>query len=168
MRILTCLFLFLVLSVACFAQQNNSKNQAEKFTATSLQGQTFDLANLKGKVVLLTFWSTRCAICAKETPKLNQLAARYRNEKVVFLGLTPDNENNVTSFIKKKPFDFNILPNSFGILLKYADRDKNGNIMMGYPAYFLINQTGEVEYKANGYGKEEKIDSEINRLLEAE
>ena len=168
MRILTCLFLFLALSVASFGQQNRFKNQAEKFTATSLEGRTFDLANLKGKVVLLTFWSTRCAICAKETSKLNQLAARYKDEKVVFLGLTPDNETNVTSFIKKKPFDFNILPNSFGILLKYADRDQNGNLMMGYPAYFLINQTGGIEYKANGYGKEEKIDLEINRLLQAE
>lgn len=168
MRILTCLFLFLFLSIASFGQQSKFKNQAEKFTATSLQGQTFDLAKLKGKVVLLTFWSTRCAICARETSNLNQLAAKYKNKRVVFLGLTPDNENNVTSFIKKKPFDFNILPNSFGILLKYADKDEKGNIKMGYPAYFLINQVGEVEYKANGYGKEDKIDSEINKLLESE
>ncbi len=168
MRILTCLFLLIVFSVVCFGQQREVKNEAQNFNAISLQGQTFDLAEMKGKVVLMTFWSTRCPICAKETSKLNQLAARYKNRDVVFLGLTTDNADSVTSFIKKKPFDFNLLPDSFGVLLKYADRDGSGRVIMSYPAYYLINQTGEIELKANGYGKEDKLDSTINRLLESE
>ncbi len=165
MRILTCLFLFLVISIACFGQQRKTKMTAENFIATSLDGQTFDLVGLKGKVVLVTFWSTRCPICVSETPKLNELAASYKNRNVVFLGLTTDDANKASSFVKKKPFDFNILPNSFGILLKYADRDDDGNVMMGYPAYYLINQKGEIELKTNGYDKKEKLAFEINRLL---
>ncbi len=165
MRILTCLFLFLVISIACFGQQRKTKMTAENFIATSLDGQTFDLVALKGKVVLVTFWSTRCPICVSETPKLNELAASYKNRNVVFLGLTTDNADKASSFVKKKPFNFNILPNSFGILLKYADRDGDGNVMMGYPAYYLINQKGEIEFKTNGYDKKEKLASEINRLL---
>jgi peroxiredoxin len=165
MRILTCLFLFLVISIACFGQQRKTKMTAENFIATSLDGQTFDLVALKGKVVLVTFWSTRCPICVSETPKLNELAASYKNRNVVFLGLTTDDANKASSFVKKKPFNFNILPNSFGILLKYADRDGDGNVMMGYPAYYLINQKSEIELKTNGYGKKEKLASEINRLL---
>jgi len=165
MRILTCLFLFLVFSTVCFGQQRKTKTAAENFTATGLDGQTFDLAALKGNVVLVTFWSTRCPICVSETPKLNELAASYKNRNVVFLGLTTDDANKASSFVKKKPFNFNILPNSFGILLKYADRDGDGNVMMGYPAYYLINQKGEIELKTNGYDKKEKLTSEINRLL---
>lgn len=165
MRFLTCLFLFLILSTACFGQLRRTKPLADEFTATSLNGQTFDLNGLQGKVVLVTFWSTRCPICAAETSKLNELAARYKDKAVIFLGLTTDSPNKVTSFIKKKPFDFNLLPNSFGILLKYADKDGDGNVTMGYPAYYLINQKGEIELKANGSGKTEKITSEINQLL---
>ena len=165
MRILTCLLLFLLVSTICFGQQRKTKPVAENFIATSLDGQTFDLAGLKGKVVLVTFWSIRCPICVSETPKLNELAASYKNRNVVFLGLTTDNENKTASFVKKKPFNFNILPNSFGILLKYADKDGDGNVTMAYPAYYLINQKGEIELKTNGYDKKEKLDSEINRLL---
>ncbi len=165
MRILTCLFLFLVISIACFGQQRKTKMTAENFIATSLDGQTFDLVALKGKVVLVTFWSTRCPICVSETPKLNELAASYKNRNVVFLGLTTDDANKASSFVKKKPFNFNILPNSFGILLKYADKDGDGNVTMGYPAYYLINQKGEIELKTGGYDKKEKLTSEINRLL---
>ncbi len=165
MRVLICLLLISVFSVACFGQQRKTKTTAENFIATSLDGQTFDLAGLKGKVVLVTFWSTKCPICAAETPKLNQLAAAYKGGNVVFLGLTTDDSKKVTSFVKKKPFNFNLLPNSFGILLKYADKDGDGNVTMGYPAYYLINQKGEIDLKTNGSDKKEQIASEINRLL---
>ncbi len=165
MRVLTGLVVFLAFSIVCLGQQHRTKTVAEDFTATSLDGQTFDLAGLRGKVVLITFWSTRCPICEAEAPKLNELAARYKDRDIVFLGLTTDNDKKVASYIKKKPFNFNLLPNSFGILLKYADKDGDGNVTMGYPAYYLINQKGEIELKTGGYDKKEKLTSEINRLL---
>lgn len=138
---------------------------AENFAAVTLNGQNIELGALKGKVVLITFWTTRCPICAAEIPKLNQLTASYKGKDVVFLGLTTDNESTVKEYLKKKPFNFNLVPNSFGILLKYADKDGDGNIKMGYPGHFLINQNGEIVLKTNGYNKTETLDREINRLL---
>lgn len=165
MRIIAGLLLAVVFSCAASGQNSKSKMLAQPFAAPSIDGQNFDITQMKGKVVLLTFWSTRCPICAAETPKLNQLAAHYKNKDVVFLGLTTDNESKVKAHLRKKPFDFNILPNSFGLLLKYADKDKDGNISMGYPAYFLINQKGEIELKTNGWDKTEMLDTRINHLL---
>ncbi len=166
MRFLTILFLSLVLTVSAFAQSNkNSKPLAETFTATALDGQTVDLTALKGKVVLVTFWSTKCPICAAEIPKLNQMAAKYSGRDVIFLGLTTDNPDKVKQYIRKKPFNFNLLPNSFGILLKYADKDHDGNVTMGYPAHFLVNQKGELELKNSGWDKTGKLDAQIAKLL---
>jgi peroxiredoxin len=166
MKILTVLFLILVFSLAASAQQNKrSKPLAENFSAAGLNGQTIELNNLKGKVVLITFWTTKCPICAAEIPKLNQLAASYKDKDVVFLGLTTDNESKIKDYIKRKPFNFNLVPNSFGILLKYADKDGDGNLSFGYPGHFLINQNGEIVLKANGFDKTEILDKEIKRLL---
>ncbi len=162
MRFLTVLFLSFVLAVSAFAQSN--KPLAGNFTGTSLDGTEFDLAALKGKVVLVTFWSTKCVICASEVPKLNQMAASYKGQDVVFLALTTENPDKVKSYIKKKTFDFNLLPNSFGTLLQYADKDRDGNVTLGYPAYFLINQKGEIEVKAEGK-KTELINKKISQLL---
>ncbi len=168
MRFLTILFLSFLLIVSVSAQSNkNSKPLAGTFTATSMDGQEIDLAALKGKVVLVTFWSTKCPICAAEIPKLNQLAASYKDADIVFLGLTTDNNDKVKQYTKKKPFNFNLLPNSFGILLKYADKDGDGNVTMGYPAHFLINQKGEIELKTSGFNKTEKLNSQIARLLKS-
>ena len=160
-KLLLCLTFVLCLSLAAFAQ----KPLAENFTMPAMDGQTVELDALKGKVVLITFWNTRCPICDSEIPKLNQMAANYKDKDVVFLGLTTDNPTRVESFLKVKPFNFNIIPSSFGVLLKYADRDRAGNIAMGYPAYFLVNQNGEIELKDGGWDKTKKLDSQITRLL---
>ena len=162
MKKLSVLFLILVFSCVAFAQK---KTIAENFSAVSMSGETIELSSLKGKVVVISFWTTRCPICHEEIPKLNKLAARYKNQNVVFLGLTTDNEAKIESYVKKTPFDFNLVPNSFGILLKYAEKDRNGGIMIGYPAHFIINQNGEIQLKTSGFDKTEKLNSEINRLL---
>jgi peroxiredoxin len=148
-----------------FATAQNGKQLAENFSATTMDGETVELDSLKGKIVLITFWSTKCPICDSEIPKLNQMASSYKGKDVVFLGLTTDNPTRVESFLKVKPFNFNIIPSSFGVLLKYADRDRSGNIAMGYPAYFLVNQNGEIEIKDSGWDKTPKLNSQINRLL---
>lgn len=166
MRFSLVLLFTALLSFSVFAQtKQKGKPLAPDFTATSLENKIFDLSEMKGKVVLVTFWSTRCPICAAEIPKLNKLAASYQGKNVVFLGLSAENESKVRAHIKKKPFDFNIIPNSFDMVLKYADKDKDGNVAMGYPAYYLINQNGEIELKANGYDKTEKLDAQISALL---
>jgi len=167
MKNLAGLFLILAFSVAVFGQQPKAKPLAGTFSATALNGTTFDLAELKGKVVLLTFWSTKCPICHKEIPKLNQLVQTYKDKEVVFLGLTMENPNKVKPYLKKRSFDFDILPNSFGVVLQYADKDGDGNVTMGFPAHFLINQKGEIELKTSGFDKTEMLDARINRLLKA-
>lgn len=165
MRFLSILFFTILLSLSVFAYSNNgAKPLAENFSGTTLDGATINLADLRGKVVVVSFWTTRCAICASEVPKLNKLADDYKGKNVVFLGLTTDNEAKVKDYLKKKPFNFEILPNSFGTLLKYADRNNN-NINMGYPTHFLIDQKGAIELKTNGFDKSATLDSNINRLL---
>ena len=166
MRLIVALAITCVLSIGVFSQQVLRPGQsAPKFSAASLNGQLYDLNNLKGKVVVLTFWSTRCPICHSEIPKLNRLAERFKGQDVVFLGLTTDNESKVSNYLRSSPFQFNILPNSFGVLLQYADRDRQGNIDMGFPAYFVLNQNGALEYRASGWDKTPSLDSSIGRLL---
>jgi peroxiredoxin len=164
MRLIASIFFCLVLSLASFAQYSN-KPLAEKFSATTLDGRSISLEELRGKVVVLTFWSTRCPICNSEMPKYNQIAAKYTGQNVVFLGLSMENEVMVNNYIKKRPFNFTLVPNSLGIIMQYAVKNKNGSFDIGYPTYFVINQKGEIELKASGRGKIGAVDSLIGNLL---
>lgn len=166
MRLLTGLFLLLSLCVAVSAQQNlQVGQQAPSFSVQSLEGETVSLDQLQGKVVLLTFWSTRCAICHSEIPKLNQVVDKYNGKDVVFLALTMENEAKVNPYLKKNPFNYKILPNGFGVVLKYANMTKDGGINMGFPSYFLINKQGAIKLRAEGWDKATSLDVQISRLL---
>jgi peroxiredoxin len=169
MRIINFLAIIAILSITAVAQQQLRPGQAApEFAAQSLSGQAINLSDMQGKVVVMTFWSTKCAICHSEIPKLNQIAARYRGKDVVFLALTMENSVKVEPYLKKNPFDFNIVPNSFGVVLKYADMDAGGRINMGFPAYFLIGKSGKIELRDDGWDKSSKLDSQISKLLTSE
>lgn len=166
MRIFSTFFLLILLTVAASAQQSLKEGAAApEFSAAAMNGQVYDLNQLQGKVVVITFWASRCAICHSEIPKLNQLADRYKGREVVFLALTMENETRVENYLRTAPFNFNIVPNSFGMVLQYADRDRAGNLNMGFPAYFLVDQTGRIQLKTSGWDKTPALDSKISNLL---
>lgn len=165
MRIVLSLFFCLFLSLSAFAV-TIEKPLAENFSVTTLEGKPLSLEDLRGKVVVLTFWSTRCPICEKEIPKLNQVADKYAGKDVVFLGLSMENEQKIAEHLKKKPFKFTIIPNSLGVIMQYADKNPNGSFNIAYPTTFVINQQGEIELKTNGWNKSGKIDSQIAGLLD--
>jgi peroxiredoxin len=169
MRFLSIVLLSLTLAVSALAQQSLSiGSAAPDFSAEGMDGKTYNLSQLQGKVVLVTFWSTRCAICHAEIPKLNQVVERYRGKDVVFLAVTMDNEAKVNPYLQKTPFNFNILPNSFGVFLKYADKDAGGSINMGFPAHFLIDRHGAIKLRTDGWDKAANIDTQISRVLASE
>lgn len=166
MRAILTITLSLLLFSTAVAQQNLQVGQpAPEFVAQTLDGQTVNLKELQGKVVVLTFWSTRCAICHAEIPKLNQIVERYKGQDVAFLALTMENEAKVNPYLRKTPFNYTILTNGFGVVLKYANMTKEGSISMGFPSYFLINKQGTISLRAEGWDKSTNLDNQISQLL---
>ncbi len=165
-RLLVTFFLLTLCSVAALAQTKiKPGDQAPAFTATSINGTPYELNQLKGSVVVLTFWSTRCEICRVEFPRLNSLTDSMRERGVVFLSLTLDNEQKIDQFLRSNRVTSTIVPNSFGILLQYADRDRRGYVDMGFPAYFVIDQEGRVAYRGSGWDKTGELSSRLSQLL---
>jgi thiol-disulfide isomerase/thioredoxin len=63
---------------------------APALIATALDGQIFDLAKLRGKVVLVNFWATWCAPCRREMPILDAFYRRYRGQGLELIGISVD------------------------------------------------------------------------------
>jgi thiol-disulfide isomerase/thioredoxin len=57
----------------------------------TLDGKTFDVAELRGKVVLVDFWATWCGPCRKEVPNLRALHERYHDQGFQIVGVSLDN-----------------------------------------------------------------------------
>jgi thiol-disulfide isomerase/thioredoxin len=54
---------------------------------TTLSGSHLDLADYRGKVVVVNFWGSWCAPCITEAPGFAQVAKDYRSEGVEFVGI---------------------------------------------------------------------------------
>src|SRR6266545_410416 len=54
---------------------------------------------LRGHVVVLEFWATWCPPCVDSIPHLNHLASEFRDKGVVFLAMTDDDPERLTSFL---------------------------------------------------------------------
>jgi len=63
---------------------------APALVLSELGGETFDLSKLRGKVVLVNYWATRCAPCKKEMPVLNSFYRRYHEQGLEIIGISAD------------------------------------------------------------------------------
>ena len=63
---------------------------APPISGTDVDGKPVSLTALKGKVVLVDFWSTWCPPCVAAAPQLNTLAERYRARGLEILGVNVD------------------------------------------------------------------------------
>lgn len=68
---------------------------APELVVTELDGQVFDLAKLKGKVVLVNYWATWCAPCKKDMPKLNAFYRRYHDQNLEMIGISVDRRGDL-------------------------------------------------------------------------
>jgi cytochrome c biogenesis protein CcmG/thiol:disulfide interchange protein DsbE len=67
---------------------------APALIVNALDGTTFDLAKLRGKVVLVNYWATWCAPCRKEMPKLDTFYKRYHARGLEIIGISIDFERD--------------------------------------------------------------------------
>lgn len=86
---------------------------APPFELKALDGKTVRLSDLKGKVILLNFWSTRCAPCIAELPSLNRLYASLRKNGLEVCAVSIDSSDKpVRELVQEKSLTFTILMDS--------------------------------------------------------
>lgn len=98
-------------------------------------GFSVDWNDMRGRVVVLDFWATWCGPCVASLPHWNTLVDTFKGRPVHFIALTDENEELVTSFLKRKPIHSWI---GIGALT----RETYG--IRGIPCTVIVNQQGIV------------------------
>lgn len=124
----------------------------------------FTLASLKGKVVLVDFWTYSCINCIRTLPYMRGYWSKFKDQPFVLLGVhTPEfvfekSERNVADAIKRHDLTYPVAQdNDFGTWNAFANRY--------WPAKYLIDAEGYIRYTHFGEGAYEETDMAIQSLL---
>ena len=136
-------------------------NPAPDFAGTRVNGAgSVKLADLKGKVVLVDFWATWCAPCAKSFPRYQELYVKYK-DKLEIVGFSEDEEKDgIDAFAKNHGVKFPLVwDEGKSMAGKYDPKSM--------PTAFLIDKQGVVRFVHFGYedGDEAQIERELKELL---
>ena len=66
-----------------------------KLSLETLEGKSFEIASLRGKVVIIKLWATWCEICIETEPQFKQFVSRFDPSKVVVLSVSVDSDLNM-------------------------------------------------------------------------
>lgn len=114
------------------------------------EGTTFNLADYKGKVILLNFWATWCGPCRMEIPDLIALQEKYGPQGFVVVGLADEKDPNPDKALASiGKFSQDMKLNYPVLLLPEGIRNDFGGVA-GLPTSFLIDRTGKVVYGMEG------------------
>jgi peroxiredoxin len=116
---------------------NEAAIQKADFTLTDLEGRSWTLSQLRGKVVLVNFWATWCPPCRKEMPDLDALSQHFAEQGLVVLSITDENIAKVTAWILGQNLNYPIL----------IDTDRKATEAFhieGIPQSFVFNREGKL------------------------
>ncbi len=126
----------------------------------SLKGDTINLKDEKGKVVLVQFWATYCTPCRVEMPSMNKLIKKLEAEKVPFKIIAVnmgETKEEVQKFVDEVKPEFTILMDSSG------ENTQAWNVFAA-PSNFVIDTKGKIRYTL--YGGVEWDSEEITKAIQ--
>jgi cytochrome c biogenesis protein CcdA/thiol-disulfide isomerase/thioredoxin len=134
--------------------------------STWLNSDKLTLDSLRGKVVLIDFWTYSCINCLRTLPHLEEWDKLYRSRGLVIVGVhTPEfafehDLGNVRQAVAKLGVRYPVaLDNDYGTWNAYSNQF--------WPAEYLLDQSGHVRHIHYGEGEYGKTEQDIRLLLRA-
>jgi thiol-disulfide isomerase/thioredoxin len=128
-------------------------------------GPPLTRAGLRGKVVLVDFWTYSCINCLRTLPYLRGWADKYRDHGLVVLGVhTPEfafekDPGNVADAVASLGIDYPVaMDNDYAIWRAFDNRY--------WPAHYFVDAQGRIRYHHFGEGEYARSEDVIRRLLE--
>jgi thiol-disulfide isomerase/thioredoxin len=127
--------------------------------------EPLSLEQLKGKVVLVEFWTYGCYNCRNVEPYIKQWYERYQSRGLTVVAVhTPEFDSerqpeNVQRYITGKNIRYPVvMDNDFSIWKRYGNRY--------WPTMYLVDRQGRLVYKQIGEGNYDATERQIKALLD--
>jgi peroxiredoxin len=138
----------------------SARQVAPDVTFVGLDGEKITSKSLRGKVVMVNFWSTDCSTCVHEMPEMVKTYNRFKGKGMEFVAVAMnyDPPNYVINYVQTRALPFKVALDVQGNLAKSF-----GNVSMT-PTTFVIGKDGTILKRYLG----EPEFNGLNQLLEKE
>lgn len=130
-----------------------------------LNSEPLTAESLRGKVVLVDFWTFDCINCKRSLPYVNQWAKKYKDAGLVVIGVhTPEYAfekliSNVRREVKRLDISYPVaVDNNYAIWRAFDNQY--------WPAHYFIDAKGQVRFSHFGEGRYDQQEQVIQQLLE--
>ncbi|WP_236905902.1 thioredoxin family protein [Collimonas pratensis] len=139
---------------------------APEFTGiqTWLNSKPLTMASLRGKVVLVDFWTYSCINCVRTLPHVTKWYDQYKDKGLVVVGVhTPEfpyerETRNVETAIQRSGIRYPVAQDN-----RYATWNAYDN--QYWPAAYLVDRKGTIVLKHFGEGSYDEMENAIRKLL---
>jgi peroxiredoxin len=131
---------------------------APAFTLPDINGRSVSLSQFRGKVVVLDFWATWCPPCKREIPDFIALQSAYSAKGLQVVGVALDEPGPVKAYAAQNGMNYPVLLGTNDIAQKYGGIE-------GIPTTFIIDKSGKIVNRFEGFRPKEVFESEIKKLL---
>jgi peroxiredoxin len=145
------------------ASQPDNAWSHEQFSLRGLDGVNHTLADWKGKVIMLNFWSTWCASCQAEISDFIAFQKEYQAKGLQVVGLGMDAEQKLRNVQRTLEINYPIL---------IADPERNANLIKQWgnssgiiPYTVVIDRDGRIIYTHRGPLHRDTFDENVLPLL---
>jgi peroxiredoxin len=126
---------------------------------TDQDGHLVSLSSLRGKVVLLTFWTTTCGQCQAEMPWFTQFQQTERQRGLVVVGVSLDEGGwpRVKSYVEHQPITYRVVA---------GDRDlARPTIGSSIPTTLILDREGRIAVRHAGFCSKAEYQRDIQKIL---
>jgi thiol-disulfide isomerase/thioredoxin len=147
-RIFLCSALFA--ACATFATPQDSE-PAPRFNARTMTGEKFTNESIKGKIVLLDFWTTWCSFCATEAGFVDKLNHDYADKGLLVLAVNVgESKKTVNKYLAQHPRTSRVvLTDDTNLAAMYQ--------ATVYPIYVVIGRDGNIAATQRGAAGDEAL-----------
>ncbi len=142
---------FLLLGAGCLLAASKDKEAAPRFNATTITGEKFTNDSIKGKVVLLEFWTTWCGFCADEAAFVDKIGHELAGKGLILLAIdVGESKKTVKKYLELHPRNCKIVfMEDTNLAAMYA--------ATSYPIYVVIDREGFIAGTQRGAGGEDAL-----------
>jgi len=131
---------------------------APSLQLADLHGKQVSLADFKGKVVILDFWATWCPPCKMEIPDFIEIESEFGARGVQIIGVALDQPGRTREFAESHGMNYPVLVGNDDVAARFGG-------ISGIPTTFIIDRSGRIVQRFEGYRPKQTFVDEVAKLL---